>query len=535
MNACRGFFKFLFVAFILISGSAYGQDGFISARDFAESQGISYQWFPIQKMLVMRKGLKSVKLTVNDTRATVGDRDVTLPATPVIRDGQIMVPAAAVIRLFQGELNTDPVKTTPPAIQPAVTEPQITVQTTPEPQPQQNLNTAPPVVRPPPPQPPVEAIEEDPVGAVLVALRHSSREDHTRIVLEFSQPITYKTEMSGDNFRLSINGCRNLVPTKRTNPVGRDIKKLDINSGPERSGLILNFTTAQSKKSPIIETVANPFRMIVSFYSDPDAIVATAPAELPPATVTAVVTPAIVKPVETEKPVVKETPPEINIEIPLEKLANESFKGRTVVIDPGHGGSDHGYTHPGRMPEKEITLSVARKLQNSLEKIGLNAVLIRDADIDMPQSQRISVANRHGSDLIVSLHTGSTKSESKAGIACFVYSKSGTEVPGEEVVLTESAVYREWVGKTRFDLSSFLAKRINERLKNQLKAESRGVKQLPLLPLKFLVNPAVLVEVGVLSDPTEGKNLLSSKYHEAIAAAITNGVVDFFNGIVIKP
>ncbi len=533
MKACRGFFRLLLVALILITGSACGQDGFISARDFAESQGISYQWFPIQKMLVMRKGLKSVKLTVNETRATVGGRDVTLPAAPMIRDGQIMVPAAAVIRLFQGELNTDEVKTPPPAIQPAATDSPVTSQITPVPQPQQNLNTAPPIVRPPPPQPPVETAVEDQSESVLVALRHSVREDHTRIVLEFSKSITYKTEMSGANFRLSISGCRNLVPTRRTNPVGRDIKKLDINSGPDRSGLILNFTTAQSKKSPIIETVSNPFRMIISFYSDPDTVVATAPAELP--TATATVAPVAVKPAEAEKTVVRETPPEINIEVPLESLANESFKGRTIVIDPGHGGSDHGYTHPGRMPEKEITLSVARKLKDSLQKVGLNAVLVRDADVDMPQSQRTSVANRHGSDLIISLHTGSTRSDSKAGIACFIYTKSGTEVPGEETVLSESAVYREWLGKTRFDLSSFLAQRINERLKTQLKAESRGVKQLPLLPLKFLTNPAVLVEVGVLSDPTEGKNLLSSKYHEAIAAAVTNGIIDFFNGIVIKP
>jgi N-acetylmuramoyl-L-alanine amidase len=64
--------------------------------------------------------------------------------------------------------------------------------------------------------------------------------------------------------------------------------------------------------------------------------------------------------------------------------------------------------------------------------------------------------------------------------------------------------------------------------------ESRGVKQLPLLPLKFIVNPAVLVEVGMLSEKTEGKNLLSKNYHQAIGACIANGIVDFFNGIVIN-
>jgi len=111
----------LLSAILLVASSAFAQDGFISARNFAETQGISYQWFPIQKMLVMRKGLKSVKLTVNETTASVDDKMVNLPAAPVIRDGQIMVPAAAIVRLFQGDLElqsptSENLNTAPPVI-----------------------------------------------------------------------------------------------------------------------------------------------------------------------------------------------------------------------------------------------------------------------------------------------------------------------------------------------------------------------------------------------------------------------------------
>lgn len=507
-------FFILLALFLVLSLAVKGQDGYISAKNFAETQGISYQWFPIQKMLVMRKGLKSVKLTVNQTTASVDNREVRLPAAPIIKDGQILVPAAAVIKLFQGDLQMP----LPPPSSPPL---------------QNNLNTTPPVVKPVPervqnPVPVTPAPIPEPSEAILVALRHSVRDDHTRVVLEFNETVSYKSEINNDNYRLIIQGCRNLVPTRRTNPVGRDIKKLDINSGPNRSGLILNFLVSQNKRQPEIETVANPFRMIVSFFSDPEANTASA------TPVVAASTQEDEKP-EPVKIVEPEKAPEINIEVPLEQLTNEAFKGRTIVIDAGHGGSDPGFVYPGRLAEKAIVLSIARFLEESLEKVGLKGVNLRNADVEMSQAERTSIANRHGADLVISLHVGASSSNDKAGVSCIVYSKSGTRIPDDKEVLTEDAVYKEWLDNTRFDLASFLARRINERLMSQLKVESRGVKQLPIFQLKYLVNPAVLVEVGMLSDQTEGKNLLSSKYHQAVAAAICNGVVDFFNGIVIKP
>ncbi|GAB4276061.1 MAG: hypothetical protein Kow0029_17710 [Candidatus Rifleibacteriota bacterium] len=518
----------LVLPLLLISCSIFAQDGFISAKNFAETQGISYQWFPIQKMIVMRKGLRSVKLTVNKTTAIVDNREVVLPAAPVIKDGQIMVPAAAVIRAFQGELQSAPVNKPPANALINDPPPVIPPRVSPEP-PRSNLN------QPAPIKPPSNLISpEDQADAILVALRHSVREDHTRVVLEFNDNVSYKTEMSGDNFRLIISGCRNLVPTRRTNPVGRDIEKLDINSGPNRSGLILTFKCKQTNRQPEIETIANPFRMIISFFSDTAPPVATASPTIAQKPENSDNNKAFEQKSEVKK-VPQEVAPEINIEIPLESLSNEAFKGRTIVIDPGHGGADTGFEVPGRMPEKAINLSVAKFLKSKLESVGFNAILLRNADVEVPQSQRLSIANRNGADLFIGIHVGGSNDKYKAGVACVVYGKSGTEVPENDAGLSEGAVYKEWLENTRFDLASFLARRVNERLKTQLKVESRGIKQLPMLPLKYLLNPAILVEVGMLSEPTEGKNLLSSKYHEAIASCITNGVVDFFNGIVIKP
>lgn len=512
---------------ICFSVSSVAQEGYISARSFAESQGIAHQWFPIQKILVMRKGLKSVKLRLDSNTAIVDDKEVELPAPPRIQDGQIMVPAAAMNKLFQGATSFVPLA--PPK------QPQNTAQ----------LPVAPPAIMVPIAQTPAPAAQNpvlnpspDVAGAdssesVLIALRHSIREDHTRVVLEFSSPVTYRSEFKDGTFRLTIAGCRNLIPTKRTNPAGRDVSRLDINSGADRKGLILNFSLPQKDKAPTIETVSSPFRMIVVLPS-PEGLEAVATATTQLASQPATISAPLQAPAKESVAPKPETAPEINIEVPAATLNDTSFAGRTIVIDPGHGGNDRGYIFAGRPDEKQLNLQIAQKLKNRLEETGFKAVLTRTADVDMPHSQRVSFANRHGGDLYISIHTGGSADKTKSGIACFYFSHEGCYVDKNAQGAQHDAAFNEWARTTRFDLAMFMAKKVNERLVQHLKVESRGVKALPLLPLKFIMNPAVLVEVGVLSDVTEGKNLISEKYHQAIANSIANAVVDFFNGIVIK-
>ncbi len=521
----------LITAILFTSIAVKAQDGYIGAKNFAESQNIAYQWFPIQKMLVMRKGLKSVKLKVNDPTAIIDGKAFQLPAPPRIQDGQIMVPANAIVKIFQGEM---PGNFTPSPPKPAPEKPTdklvkfATTNAT-------ALNSKPPIipsnepktVTPPSIQP--QSLSQG-NESILVALRHSSREDHTRVVLEFNSNVTYSSEFQNGIYKLRISGCKNLVPTKKTNPVGKDIKSLAFNSGPNRSGLVLTFGVKNTRQAPTIETVGGPFRMIISFPSGDEKEVPTPPTQEPEKK------PEIQ---EAKKPVVEikaEVPPEINIEVLVASLTSEAFLGRTVVIDPGHGGSDFGVSVAGRGNEKEIVLHVANYLKQALEKRGLNGVILRMSDTELTASQRISIANRNGADLYISLHTGGSSDLTKSGVSCIVYGKAGTvESDNSKSGLEYITVYEDWLKKTRFDLGTYLGKKIEARLRKHLQVESRGLKALPLLPLKFIMNPAVLVEIGMLTEKVEGKNLISSGYQKAIAESIANGVSDFFNGIVLKP
>ena len=520
----------------LTSASSVFAVDYINAENFADANGISHQWFPIQKMLIMRKGLNSIKFKIGESTAKANDKDIRLSGAPRIQNNSIYVPADSLQSVFAGSKSVPVVQMTP--VKPNQTNQETNNYGFPNNQrPIAVTPVNPPQVQTVPVSTPENMTQKQDNEAILIALRHSEREDHTRVVLEFSNNVTYKSDFKNGIYRLTISGCKNLIPTKRTNPVGRDIAKLDLNSGANREGLILTFTLNQKEKTPNIETVADPFRMIIELPLGVPAVNQVASVTTPSTppnpqqeTVEKKVESKVVKPPEMEKP------PEINIEVPMETLQNKSFLGRTIVIDPGHGGSDTGFEVAGRPPEKTINLETARLLKSELEKAGFRAILLRNDDVNLTYSQRLSMANKSGGDLHIAIHTGGSIDSLKHGVACYTFTDKGTwhNDDSKNNILNYDDVFNEWIKNTRFDLSEFLARKINTRLTKHLPTDSRGIVKSPLLPLKFIMNPAVLVEVGMLSDKTEGKNLISDKYKQAIAKSITNAVIDFFNGIELK-
>ncbi|NLI78977.1 MAG: hypothetical protein GX442_21365 [Candidatus Riflebacteria bacterium] len=531
-----------FLLLILGPGMAPGQDtgrGFINAREFAESQGIAFQWFPMQKMLVMSKGPRLMRMVVDQTQAVVDNQPFTLPAAPHIEDGQVMVPARAIIRVFGSDAGPTP----PPAAP------------TPEP---------PPVVVPPPPPAtvvdpgspaPMTAQESTPDGGqapILVTARHSTREDHTRVVLEFDGNVSYTTESPAPNkFKLRINGCQNLIPTKRSNPAGRDLKGVSFNSGANRQGLVLTFDLHDGGKPPTIETVGNPFRMILSFAAPPGAVLATATAAVATATTptpaaasataktpsnTASAAPSLTTPPPATPAESAKAVPEVSIEVPPATLTRSIFQGRAIIIDAGHGGPDKGATVEGLPPEKDITLAVAQALHRNLRAMGFTAYLVRSSDTQIAADRRQALTNKAGGDLFVSIHVGASGDENQAGAACYWFDSKGLSLEVDTGgKLSPQLVFNDWTQATRFDLARFLAQKVRDRLTTHLEMKDRGAMGLPLQPLKFIVYPAIVVELGMLSHPTEGPRLAAKGFQDAAAQAIANGIVDFFNGIRLNP
>lgn len=244
-----------------------------------------------------------------------------------------------------------------------------------------------------------------------------------------------------------------------------------------------------------------------------------------------------------------------------EVASNKSFK--MVVIDPGHGGSLPGAQ--GRITaEKDIVLQVSKKLKIALEKElpGVKALLTRDTDVDVPFHERSNIANRNHADLFISIHCNSADSDQRIrgkngryttrvvrrpdvrGTETFVCGYNRLQRGESDVAMRENADilmednYQEnYGGFDPKDPSSYIVFSLMKRTYREKSIKfasyiqqeyvnkgrgNRGVQELSLAVLAFASMPAVLTEIGFISNPDEEKYMVSDAGQEEIV----NNLVD---------
>lgn len=210
-----------------------------------------------------------------------------------------------------------------------------------------------------------------------------------------------------------------------------------------------------------------------------------------------------------------------------------------IVIDPGHGGTNAGA--PAAVPglyEKQVTLALARLLWEELTERGYRVVLTRDRDVYLTLRQRVRLANRLGADLFISLHTNATTSHTQRGYETFVLPPEALNVDARALRLEDGAV-REGVDPDTAllldDLERGAAQEAAAALATAVQGElrvvrgpegDRGVRQGAMDVLMGATMPAVLVEVGFIDHPVEGRELADPTVRERIAAALANAVVE---------
>lgn len=179
-----------------------------------------------------------------------------------------------------------------------------------------------------------------------------------------------------------------------------------------------------------------------------------------------------------------------------------------IFIDAGHGGKDSGATN-GNTFEKDIALKIALKLNNILKLRGFQTQLSRTTDVFVELYERAKKANNFASDIFVSVHLNSAANADASGIETLVYSYDGQN------------------------------KKLGDDIQNALiaatNAKNRGVKERPdLVVLNSTKMPAVLVEVGFISNTSEKNLLVTDSYQSKIASAIADGISKYFGLEVIK-
>ncbi len=230
-------------------------------------------------------------------------------------------------------------------------------------------------------------------------------------------------------------------------------------------------------------------------------------------------------------------------------LALPAFAGGPlVVLDPGHGGAQEGASGPEGIIEKNLALSIARKLKALLEKeLHATVVLTRDRDALVHLSERVVLANKKRPELFISIHANSmpTAQQRKLnqGIETYFLSAAASGEEAKKVAARENAEASTQPKGQSGDTLSFiladlqrsethvdssrLAYAVHEALISETGAQDRGVQQAPFFVLMGLEAPAVLVEVGFVSHPEEGRHLSEAEYQSKLARAITAGVKQF--------
>lgn len=205
-------------------------------------------------------------------------------------------------------------------------------------------------------------------------------------------------------------------------------------------------------------------------------------------------------------------------ELPLAIKAKSKFrtgggiKDKIITLDPGHGGSDPGAIGASGLKEKQITLEISMRVKELLEKEGAKVYMTRttDKDVYAPNASdraelqaRVNVAEKHNSDLFLSLHINSSVNKSVGGFSSYYYPKTDNDLK--------------------------IAKAIQDKFAKNFGVDNLGVRQANFYVVKRCSMPATLLEMCFISNPKEEKLMKSKWFQKKTARLIVEGVKNYFD------
>jgi N-acetylmuramoyl-L-alanine amidase len=219
---------------------------------------------------------------------------------------------------------------------------------------------------------------------------------------------------------------------------------------------------------------------------------------------------------------------------------------RRIVLDAGHGGHDPGAVGPGGLQEKDVVLDVTKRVVRLVEEgLGIKVALTRTGDYFVPLRDRTQFANKERAQLFVSIHANAHRDSDNQGVETYFLSSEATDNEARQVAALENGVIELEPGNSRakadtlktilWDLaqsefqeeSSQLAETVQDSVTRSLRIASRGVKQAGFYVLGGAAMPAVLVEIGFVTNKKEERRLMDSQYRERVARAIYAGLAEY--------
>ena len=320
----------------------------------------------------------------------------------------------------------------------------------------------------------------------------------TTVVLQFAEVPRYRIEKQTGQVTVQMIADRLAVPFQRERVVDPLVQ--DVAISPEQ--VRVQLAAGAEVQSYVLE---NPFRIVFDVHQ----------------------------------------PSSVEVPTPTAQRPQEAPGIRTIVIDPGHGGTETGAIGPSGIQEKELTLALARELEVRLEQAGLRVVLTRNEDANVPHDNRTAIANQNKADLFISIHLNSSLGQGAHGAETYFLSAEATdasaaraaeaenlETPSAQEAPPADPQAMEDLQLILWDLaqshhmaeSQRFAKMVQGELNQALQLRDRGVKQAPFRVLMGAAMPAVLVELGFLSNPEEETKLQDPEYRGALIAALTRAI-----------
>ncbi|MDD5205976.1 MAG: N-acetylmuramoyl-L-alanine amidase, partial [Desulfobacterales bacterium] len=397
----------------------------------------------------------------------------------------------------------------------------------------------------------------DPQGLTEVqGIRHWSTPNYTRVVIDISRAVKYESHILKED--------PNLKKPRRLYVDLKDaLVKSDITTSiPIDDGLLKSARAGQYAKETVrvvldIDSIGgykifplhDPFRIVIDVQGreEKEAQEKSEKEEVQGKKESEVVA-------DSSKPGVKIDRQRVRRGIRKEKNADQSVTlarqlglgVRKIVIDPGHGGKDPGCFVDG-IEEKTIVLDLAKAMAGKIkEKLQCETVLTRDKDLFVPLERRTAFANMHKADLFISLHINAHKQDDVHGLETYFLNMATDEravmVAARENATSEKnisdlqKILNDLMLNTKISESSKLAHEVQKGIllnvkKRFDKVRDLGVKQAPFYVLIGAEMPAVLVEVGFITNDMEKKRLLSKPYIEALANGLVAGIGRYVKGI----
>lgn len=337
-----------------------------------------------------------------------------------------------------------------------------------------------------------------PSVTVLDDLRVRSYPTFTRVVLETSKPVSHRVETEGaGEVRIRVAGLAAAARAEEIQDGLVETVRL------ERSGTDALLRVRLAGRVDVKpSTLTDPPRLVLDFVR---------PAEPEPADAHRSATPL-----------------------------------RTIVLDAGHGGHDPGAIGVTGLAEKDVVLDVTLRVARLCEeRLGVKVILSRDDDRFVTLRDRTSFANRQRADLFVSIHANAHRETSQSGVETYFLSSEATDNAARQVAAQENGVVQlekpgaaarmDIVKTILWDLaqsefqveSSQLAEIVQDSITRSLKLPSRGVKQAGFYVLGGAAMPAILIEIGFVTNPAEERKLRDGRYRDDIAHAIFAGLAEY--------